>query len=470
MRRKSVFAPLLLIALGGLLLLHNLRPELPVLELVLRYWPLILIAWGGFRLAEILLWATRSQPLPRSGITGGEWALVVLICLVGSGAGVARSHWPHARITMGGIEVFGDAFDFPISGMQATGPAPRVLIENLNGNVRVVGADAHAVEVKGRTTVRALDRQDAEEANRQCPLEVAAEGDRIIVRTNQERAGRGLRVLADLDITVPKAASVEGRGRYGDFDVSNIAGDVEIDSDNAGVRLTGIGGSGRIDLRRSDIIRIVNLKGAVDIKGRGQDIELEDIQGPVTINGSYSGELVLRNLAQTLQFQSRRTELRVGRIPGQLRIALGNLTANDLVGPVRLKSGSRDVRISGFSESLAIELERGDVELRPGKKPLARIDVQLGSGRIELAVPESAEFGLLAATDSGEIINRLGDAFSLETEGRRATLRGPEGKDATVRLKTGRGDIVVRESSAGDELAASDREGRRPADLKVERH
>lgn len=470
MRRSSIFAPLLLIVIGGLLLLHNLRPGLPVLELALQYWPFILIAWGTFRLAEILFWAMRSQPLPRAGITGGEWALIIVICLIGSGTGLVRSHWPYTRFTMGGIEVFGQAFDFPISGQQAAGTVPHVLIENINGNVRVVGGDAEEVKVEGRTTVRAFDQEDAERANRQCPLEISAQGDQITVRTNHERVSGNFKVTADLDLTVPKGAWVEGRGRYGDFDVSNVAGDVDIKSDNAGVRLTEIGGNARIDLRRSDIIRIVNLKGTADLKGRGQDLELENVQGVVTVNGSYSGELVFRNLAQPLQFDSRRTDLRVERIPGQLRLALGDLSANDLVGPIRLKTTSRDVRISDFTHSLEVELERGDVELRPGKKPLAQVDVQLGSGRIDLAVPESAAFGLVATTGHGEVINRLGDAFLLETAGRGATVRGPQGKEPTIRLRTDRGDIVLRRSSGDEEPVTPERADQKLPELPVERH
>ena len=42
---------------------------------------------------------------------------------------------------------------------------------------------------------------------------------------------------SDLEVTVPKGASVECVGRFGDFDIANVAGDVDIKSDNAGVRM-----------------------------------------------------------------------------------------------------------------------------------------------------------------------------------------------------------------------------------------
>ena len=80
MRRGSVIGPLILIGIGALFLLRNLWPDIPLVELISRYWPFVLIVWGGIRLIEILLWSMMAKPLPRNGISGGEWMLVFLIC------------------------------------------------------------------------------------------------------------------------------------------------------------------------------------------------------------------------------------------------------------------------------------------------------------------------------------------------------------------------------------------------------
>jgi DUF4097 and DUF4098 domain-containing protein YvlB len=470
MRRGSLIGPILLIIIGGLFLVNNLRPDMPLLELAARYWPFLLIGWGALRLIEILVWAIRSQPLPRAGISGGEWAVVVLICLIGSGTDFARTRLPHARITMHGIDIFGEAYDFQSQGRQPAGEASRVLVENLYGHVRIVGADSEEVVVEGRTTVRAFNESGAEEAHEECPLEVFAQGDQIVVRTNQDRLSGAGRITTDLEITVPKGASIQGRGRYGDFDVSSVEGDVEIESDNAGVRLAEIGGNARISLEKSDIVRLVNLKGTLHLEGRGEDVELEDIEGQVTINGSYFGELLLRNLAKPLQFESKRTEFHVEKAPGQIRITRGDITGNDLVGPIRLKTRSRDVRLSDFTEELVIELDRGDVELRPGKLPIARMEVEIESGDIELALPEAASFGLLATTERGEVVNEFGSALEEETEGRGAVLKGPEGREPSIRLNTGRGTIIVTKASGESAPAKARKTGSVSVSLEVERH
>ena len=83
MRRASLFAPLLLIGLGVLFLARNVYPDLRLLDYLAKYWPFLLILWGVLRLGEILYWGATKQPLPNRGISGGEWVLVVVLCLFG---------------------------------------------------------------------------------------------------------------------------------------------------------------------------------------------------------------------------------------------------------------------------------------------------------------------------------------------------------------------------------------------------
>ena len=454
MKRGSIIGPVLLILLGALFLANNVMPELPTLKVVAEYWPFLLIVWGALRLIEILYTWGRGRSLPKAGVGGGEWALVIFIALIGSGLFAAHrysANWPRARITTRGIEVFGETHEFPLAATHKAGKAPRIIIENLRGNTRVTPADVEEVKVTGRSMIRAFQQPDADKANKECPLEIVPQGDKLLIRTNQDRAGGALRISADLEITVPRGASIEGRGRYGDFEISDIAGDVDINSDNAGVRLQNIGGAVRLDLRKSDIVRAVNVKGVVDLKGRGEDVELENIAGEVTLKFPYTGEMVFRNLAKPLKVESSLTELRVEKLPGHIRMALGEFNAANLVGPVRLHTKSNDVHISDFTETMDIEVERGDIELRPGRLPLAKMDVRTGSGNVELALPAAAKFDLTARTKRGEVRNDFGGTLQVEEEsdkGRGAVLRGAVGSGPAITVNTERGGITITKSSA----------------------
>jgi DUF4097 and DUF4098 domain-containing protein YvlB len=225
---------------------------------------------------------------------------------------------------------------------------------------------------------------------------------------------------------------------------------VEIVSDNAGVRLQNIGGDARIDLRRSDVVRAVGVKGMFDLKVRGQDVDLQNMDGPVTITGSYSGVIQFHNLAKPLRFMGEQTQLNIEKLPGQVRMALGDFSASNLIGPIHLSTRSRDVEISDFTNALEVSVDRGDIELRPGSTPLARIDATARSGDVTLSLPPNAKFDLTAGTARGDVTNDYGAPLRSDNQGRGAELRGTIPGGPVVNVHTDHGQVVVRKASADD--------------------
>jgi DUF4097 and DUF4098 domain-containing protein YvlB len=453
MRRGSVIGPLILIGIGGLFLMRNLWPEIPLVDIIAKYWPFVLIAWGGLRLIEILMWAIMSKPIPRNGISGGEWMLVFLICIVGGTMYTARHYttwFPTGRAFHGMVMDFGDSFDYVLTPVEKPcAKNCKVIIENFRGNAKITGSkDATTVNASGRETVRSFQQADADKANKETPLELIPQGDQIIVRTNQDRVSDRTRATAELEITVPIGSSIEGHGRNGDFDIQTVNGSVDINSDNAGVRLEAIGGDVRIDLRKSDIIRAIGVKGAMDLKGYGQDVELQNIDGQVTVAGTYTGQIQLSNLTKPLRWEDSQISVSCEKIPGQIHMGLGEFTAENLLGPIRLNARSRDIQISDFTQGLDLTLERGNVDLRPGKT-LPKIEVHTRSGDLELALAEGSKFDLKASTDRGEVHNDYGDPLRVEETNRGATIVGGSG-GPQLRLETGRGAVTVRKATADE--------------------
>jgi DUF4097 and DUF4098 domain-containing protein YvlB len=447
MRRHSIIGPLLLISIGILFLLWNFHPEWVSFALIARYWPLLLIAWGLLRLVEVLYWSLTSKPLPSRGISGGEWTLIVLICLFGSGLFVYHERRPHLpRVFVGdrGVELFGEPFDYPLPEQRQAAKVTRVVIENQRGNTRVVGADTAEIKVAGRKTIRAYRESQADEANKRTAVEIITQGDQILVRTNQEKAPGDMRISTDLELTVPRGVNIQAIGRSGDFDILNVEGGVDVKSATAGVRLQNIGGNARVDLSRGSIVRAVNVKGSVEILGRGDDLELENVGGGVTINGYYSGDIQCRNLAKPLLFQSGTTELRVGRLPGQFHMNLGDLTMNNAEGPVRVTAKSKDLRIEDLLGDLEISLERGDVTLVPRHAPTGKMDVATRGGDVELVLPADAKFELEAVTRRGAVENEFGAPLQITSEGTGASLKGSTGKGARITIRTERGQVTIR--------------------------
>ena len=158
--RRSLTGPLILILIGVAFLTRNLWQEVPLFQLVAQYWPFLLIAWGVLRLLEVLLEAARSKPLPTGGLSGGEVALIVLLCVIGSGMYAADRHGMHfAPFGTVGLEMFGEEYDYRTSSEKTAKGTVHVVFENLRGNVRVNGTDDSAIKVDEHKMIRRLQQE-----------------------------------------------------------------------------------------------------------------------------------------------------------------------------------------------------------------------------------------------------------------------------------------------------------------------
>ncbi|HNY40002.1 MAG TPA: DUF4097 family beta strand repeat-containing protein, partial [Bryobacteraceae bacterium] len=139
-------------------------------------------------------------------------------------------------------------------------------------------------------------------------------------------------------------------------------------------------------------------------------------------------------------------DIRIGKIPGTLNQTLSTLTCEGLVGPVVVKTRSRDIRLTDVAGELVIDVDRGDVELIQTRPVTGKIDARARLGDIELALPESARFGLDAATERGEVINDFGARLKEESQGRGGRLLAEAAGVPQVKLRTERGSLTVRKS------------------------
>jgi DUF4097 and DUF4098 domain-containing protein YvlB len=448
MRRRSLTGPLLLLVIGGFFLWRNLHPETRIFDLLSLYWPFILIAWGLLRLVEVLVWSRQGY---RSGLSGGEVVLIVFICVAGSG--IWQAHRSGLNFIGNGVDIWGQQFDYPISVSAPAAGMKRIVFENPRGNIKVTGGDTQTVEVTGQETVRSYARQEADRTHDVTPVEIVPEGDHLLVRTNQERASENQRASDDLEVAVPRGMAVEARATTGDFEISDVTGDVELTSDRGDVRLSGVGGNARLEIGRSELIRASGVGGSIELQGNGSDIDFENVSGQVTVTGEYRGTLEFKNLAKPLQYEgTRNTEVHLEAAPGRISMDLSQFSAKDIVGPVRLVTGSRDVKVEQFTVSMDLQTERGDIELTPGRAPMPSIDARSANGKIDLVLPPKATFNLQATAETGDAINDFGPPIQKDVNGRTATLTGKVGEGPTIRLTTDRGWISVRKEGSVSSL------------------
>lgn len=449
--RGSVAGPVILIAIGGLFLVHAVSPDFEIADMIARSWPFVLIAWGVVAFLEACIVTLRRPGVPVAGITAGGWFFVLLICVVGLVAGELHrpESWWRQMGWEHGVNAFGQEHDFTIDTTRtAAGKAPHIILESFRGDAKVTAVDDTDLTVGGNKTVRAFENGAAERANAATPVEVIVEGNRIRIRCNQDRAGPRVTVTTDLQLSVPKGSSIEAKGTLGDFDISGIAGDVVLSSENAGVRVEDIGGNVTIETRNSDLVRCTNVAGKLTLRGKGTDVEISKVAGQVDMEGDFDGSVSFRDLAKPVRVENMRTVMDIQQLPGELRMGGGNIEGQNLVGPVKMDTHATDVTLDGFTSGLELTVDKGDVDLRPSRLPMPKMAVHNRSGDINLAVPQGAGFVITAATDHGEINNDLGESLKQRTEGGGATLEGSIGNGPELKLETGRGSITLQKADA----------------------
>jgi DUF4097 and DUF4098 domain-containing protein YvlB len=442
--KRSVGGPLILIAIGLLFLLNNLNPGFSIGAFLSQYWPFLLIVAGVVGLIEVLANASSGYDPARRHLRLGWifWPLVIFGVFVWRGP----AHVRFPNFGHGGVGIFGAEYEYDVNASAPAAGFSRVVLDSTLGSLNIKGEGDGDVKIAGRRTIHAFNKSDADRANEQSPVRIDRQGDLLIVRTEDSQGG-SISSTVDLDITVPKRFDVEARGRAGDLSVDEIDGSVSIANGHGDIRLGNIGKDVRIEATRSSLIRAVDVKGNFDMDGRGSDVQLENIAGPATINGEYSGTLEFRNFAKSMHFRSSRTDFRVESIPGSIRMNLGDMKLENVGGPVHFQSASRDIVATDVTGELDLSVVRGDIQVTETKGPLPKMDIHSKNGNITLGIPEKASFDLEGRTSGGEVQNEYGAPLETATEHRSSSIRGVSngtgGDTPRILLTTGRGTITV---------------------------
>jgi len=254
-------------------------------------------------------------------------------------------------------------------------PGGSVRIVSPFGRIRVLGWDVDSVAVSGRLDAGAGRFYATGDAGaRKLGVDIAADA---------RNAGR-----AELEVRVPRRATVWVRSTAADIDV--------------------VGMDGTLDLS--------TVGGGVHVVGTPQDVTAETMDGRVEIAGgtgrarvkTVSGDILLRGASQDLGASTLSGRI-VVRAAGWQRGGTG-------VQRGKFESVTGDVRFEG-------ELGRGGV-----------VEVESQSGTIDVRVPASAVADFDVLTIGGTITNHLGDPHPKP----RAAGTGQE-----LRFSTGAGGAQV---------------------------
>jgi DUF4097 and DUF4098 domain-containing protein YvlB len=259
------------------------------------------------------------------------------------------------------------------------------------------------------------------------------------------------RISLELEVAVPKKASLTIRNEKGDITVADMAKPVNVTNGVGDVEVRGTTGDVSIDTRKSDI-KVSDTNGNIKISGHGGDVNVSGARGGLTIDGEFYGAIRADKVAKGVRFVSQRTDLTLSQLAGHMEANPGHLEIFDAPGNLTVRTQD-DITLENAGGKVKIDNRRGNVEVRFSAPPKDDIEINNSSAGITLSLPESSSFEIVADCHSGDIDSEFqADSLKLTpgTGSKDAHLEGKygSGRGPKIILKTSYGSISLRRTSS----------------------
>ncbi len=462
--RRSFAGPVVLIVLGVIFLLGNMEYVSwgRLAHWFAHYWPVLLIIWGVIKLVEYQ--RAQSQGYRASGIgVGGVFLIIMLVSLGLAATQASRFNWGELRdqINIDDNDFdnwFGHTYTYD-DQLTADFPAGASLhASNIHGAINLSDSTDNKIHVTVHKRIGAESQSDADKWNAGTKTQINVSGNVVTLNANNRGAGDHS-VTIDMDVSLPRTAAAVLSTR-GDVSVIGRDGDVQITSQHGEVSASDVSGKVSLNLDHSSA-RISQISSDVSIEGRANDVSIEDVKGGCHLDGEFMESLKLSRIAQSVVFRSSRTELQLEGLKGDLDLDSGDLQANDLAGPVRVTTRSKDVRLTGVSGDVRLQDENGSIEVRMAK--LGSVQLENRSGDISLYVPDKAGFQVDARARNGEIETDFDDMKVNSSSDDLSTAAGSvNGGGPRVIVNNEHGTIEIRKGSSAPQESESPKPPRPP--------
>lgn len=434
---RSPFTGLALILIGVYFLLRRFAPGLD-LGHIGRFWPVLLILWGLARIYETQR-ARRSGQAAPALLTGSE-ALVIffLVLLIFT---TSSLDWVHQRNP--DLDISGGLFDRAATNNvelpSVTLPAgARVTLIITRGSINVHGAEGNELHIVASETAHGTNDRAARENLRSISVSVQNTGDGYLVQPSIPSD----RTNVDLDVQLPKTASLVVQTGHGDLSVADAGGAVQATVNHGAIDMHDLGGAVAIQTQGGSV-HILSVQGPVEVRGKGDEVELGDIAGSALLQGEFFGPINLRNIAKSVRISSSRTDLTIGGLKGRLESDPGHMEISDASGNLSLTTKEKDITLENVTGRITVDNRHGNVELTLAQPPRDDISLTNDTGDVTLTLPAKSAFSINATARSGEIDSDFPGAGLIQTndDGSGKLEGSTPGHGPVIKLQTNYGAI-----------------------------
>lgn len=257
-------------------------------------------------------------------------------------------------------------------------------------------------------------------------------------------------------------AEVNARGKV--F-AENIHGDIHVTNEFSPIELLNVDGKVLVSSNGGNL-KLDNITKSVDISVQGAQVKIRGLKESLKVKAGY-GNLDLRDIGNGIQIESRYSTIQLRDIQGAITVDSNsdNITAkvirgnfklraratgirlNDLKGDADIQTSLQDIFINGLEGDCVATNEYAGIHIS-AQKLLKLIQAKNHSGKIDLFIPESATFSIIATARNGEVKNDYYGLPAAVKESATMVLRSQiKSGDPKILLDTDYGNIRISRSS-----------------------
>src|SRR5438552_3969884 len=181
---------------------------------------------------------------------------------------------------------FGHCYSYDDQLQQEFPAGSTLRVVSNRGAVTVTPSDDNQIRVVVRKRVSARDQSDADKWNAGTKPQITTSGNILILNANTEGAGDHW-IATDMDVSIPRKASVVISARRGNVSVTGRDGDTEVSGQHSEVSLSDINGKANVNLDGGSV-RISAISSDVAIQGRGGEVETDFAELKIASGGDQA--------------------------------------------------------------------------------------------------------------------------------------------------------------------------------------
>lgn len=398
----SLIAGTLLVGLGALFLWNNLVGDssmarfLPhALVWFSTYWPVLLIAWGIFKVYR------RFTARELARVSFGE--VLVLFLIVGAGLSLRAGRRALEEVSsevswnemlgvlgpdvLGPVHEFTETRSFPLS-------AKRLTIDNLRGSLVILGTDGPELGLVLTKRVHEFSESEAARIAELATVQFHDDGEQAHLEQTREE-GTGFAEI-DFELRMPRTTALTIRSRRGPVLLGGLSGGIDLQTSGGLIEGEDLTGGIRAETSHGSI-RLERVGGGVEVRNRHGSILISEVRGDVRAE-SLNGDVRIETVSGGARIENRHGVVRMSSIEGDVEIEAqhSEVSVESSGGSVDIETSYRPVYVHGARGSVRLDTRNGPVIVRDVEGDVAiesqhrSVTVSHVSGLVEIDATQSA--------------------------------------------------------------------------------